>query len=299
MNAEAQMSMSLLGLSVGDAFGEQFFGDPTRVFPHLLERRIPDGPWRWTDDTEMAVVLSRHLERFGEVDQQQLALEFAEGMTVGRGYGRGAYEILTSILEGVSWHAASRRAFRGQGSFGNGAAMRVAPLGAYFASQGLQVVVEQARRSAEITHAHEEGVAGAVAIAVASALASASSASLPLGAAWLREVHDLVPGKFTRETIAEALTLEGAETIEAAKTLGNGSGVSAPDTVPFCLWVCAFKATDFETALWETVSALGDRDTTCAIVGGIVGNLHPPPESWQTSREPYPERVASPPAGHR
>ena len=60
--------------------------------------------------------------------------------------------------------------FEGQGSFGNGAAMRVAPLGAYFADD-LERVVEQARRSAEVTHAHPEGVAGAIGIAVAAAWA--------------------------------------------------------------------------------------------------------------------------------
>jgi ADP-ribosylglycohydrolase len=46
--------------------------------------------------------------------------------------------------------------------------------------------------------------------------------------------------------------------------------------------------TDFEGALWTTVSGFGDRDTTCAIVGGIVslavgrGAL---PSEWLAARE--------------
>jgi ADP-ribosylglycohydrolase len=45
---------------------------------------------------------------------------------------------------------------------------------------------------------------------------------------------------------------------------------------------------DFEEAMWTTVAGLGDRDTTCAIVGGIValrvGEAGLP--SWQGRREP-------------
>jgi ADP-ribosylglycohydrolase len=46
--------------------------------------------------------------------------------------------------------------------------------------------------------------------------------------------------------------------------------VCAHDTVPFALWCAARHLDDFAAALWTTVSGLGDRDTTCAIVGGIV-----------------------------
>ena len=75
----------------------------------------------------------------------------------------------------------------------------------------------------------------------------------------------------------------------AASILGNGSQVTAADTVPFTIWCAARHLGDFEEALWQTVSVLGDRDTTCAIVGGIVilsegGDAIPP--VWFESREP-------------
>jgi len=38
--------------------------------------------------------------------------------------------------------------------------------------------------------------------------------------------------------------------------------VTAPDTVPLCLWVASRHVESFQGAIWETVSALGDRDTT-------------------------------------
>jgi ADP-ribosylglycohydrolase len=83
-----------------------------------------------------------------------------------------------------------------------------------------------------------------------------------------------------------------ATTVEhAASVLGAGYRISAQDTVPFCLWSASRFLDSFEDAMWNTVSALGDRDTTCAIVGGIVvlsGGLQSIPERWLASREGLP-----------
>jgi ADP-ribosylglycohydrolase len=74
----------------------------------------------------------------------------------------------------------------------------------------------------------------------------------------------------------------------AASVLGNGSQVISSDTVPYCVWCAAKHATDYKEALWTTVSGLGDRDTTCAIVGGIVAlsaGRESIPEEWLKARE--------------
>jgi ADP-ribosylglycohydrolase len=159
--------LSLEGLSIGDAFGEQFFGDHATVVPSIVDRIVPPAPWRYTDDTEMAMSIVEILDDHGVIDQGRLATRFAERMDPHRGYGKGAYEILSGVLAGGDWRALSRSGFRGMGSFGNGAAMRVAPLGAYFAEAPRAALIEQARRSAEVTHAHPEGIAGAIAVAAA------------------------------------------------------------------------------------------------------------------------------------
>lgn len=283
--------LSLEGLSVGDTFGEQFFGEPEKVVPLIVGRVLPQAPWRYTDDTEMALSIVELLEERGEIDQDDLAMRFAKRMDPRRGYGKGAYEILNGILEGRSWRSLSRSGFRGMGSFGNGAAMRVAPLGAFFAESPLQKVAEQARLSAEVTHAHSEGISGAIAVAVAAALAwQRRDAHGPLGAEWMREVRNAVPAGYMRDAIDDAIALPpGVSTREAAKTLGNGSGVTAPDTVPLCLWIAAYYSDVFEEALWQTVGALGDRDTTCAIVGGILAlkvGFDVIPIQWRDAREP-------------
>jgi ADP-ribosylglycohydrolase len=170
--------------------------------------------------------------------------------------------------------------------------MRVAPLGAYFADD-LGRCLHEARLCAEITHTHHEGVAGAMAVAAAAALAWERQGSrLPLGREWLRRVRDVVPAGHVRGGIDEALALPSETTAAAAaRVLGNGAGVSAPDTVPFCLWVASWHSHDFEEAMWQTVSALGDRDTTCAIVGGIVSvqvGEEEIPAAWREAREPLP-----------
>jgi ADP-ribosylglycohydrolase len=285
--------LSLEGLSIGDAFGERFFGVDEHIAPLIARRAMPGGRgWRYTDDTEMAVSIVRQLARAGAVDQDALASAFAHGMDPARGYGAGAYRILMHVRGGGHWRRASRENFRGSGSFGNGAAMRVAPLGAFFAHD-LARCIDEARLSAEITHAHDEGIAGAIAVAAAAAIAwGHHGRNLPLGREWLRRVRDVVPAGYVRAGIDEALGLpSGTATRAAARALGSGAGVTAPDTVPFCLWIASWYSHDFVEAMWQTVSALGDRDTTCAIVGGIVslqvGQAEIPAE-WRDAREPLP-----------
>jgi ADP-ribosylglycohydrolase len=76
---------------------------------------------------------------------------------------------------------------------------------------------------------------------------------------------------------------------EAARTLGNGLLVTAPDTVPFCIWVAAHHSSNFVEALGKAISAMGDCDTNAAIVGGIVCLSAGPesiPTEWLKTREP-------------
>ncbi|WP_020466702.1 ADP-ribosylglycohydrolase family protein [Singulisphaera acidiphila] len=71
--------------------------------------------------------------------------------------------------------------------------------------------------------------------------------------------------------------------------VGNGNRITSPDTVPFALWCAARHIAGFAEALWTTVSAGGDNDTNCAIVGGIVilaNGLESIPKSWLAAREP-------------
>jgi ADP-ribosylglycohydrolase len=277
---------SLAGLSVGDAFGELFF-DPSN---DPASRKVPDGIWKWTDDTHMALSVTEVLMSKEHIDEDELAQLFAQRYTQEpwRGYAAGARKLLTLYAEGADWKTEAPRIF-GSGSYGNGGAMRAAPIGAYFAGDP-ERAGEEAKRSAQVTHAHIEGQAGAIAVAAAAAIAA--STERQTGADFIRQVLPLVPATKTKEKIEEAISITSSDCDYAARTLGTGQFVAAFDTVPFCLWVTAHHSHDYETALWTTVDGGGDVDTTCAIVGGIVALFTQIPREWLRHREPLPEGFA-------
>lgn len=275
--------ISLDGLSVGDAFGERFFGDPGVVWNRICKREVPQSPWTWTDDTAMARVIVASLRDEGELDANTLSRRFAREYQADpcRGYGSGAAQVLNEISHRQAWRVAAGGLFGGQGSKGNGAAMRAAPVGAYF-SDDLGKVVEQATISAEVTHLHPEGIAGGVAVALAAAWAVSA-----VGDIWKTVLDHLVDGAVRKNIeAARALPLD-TEPSKAADLLGAGNEVLAEDTVGFCLWCVAKSGANFEEAMWNTVAGLGDRDTTCAIVGGIVALMPDAqiPADWLAARE--------------
>jgi ADP-ribosylglycohydrolase len=282
--------LSLDGLSVGDGFGECFFTAPD-VIERRLEHRDPPPPsWRVTDDTIMALSIVRCLQRYGHIEPDALAAAFAReyARDPQRGYGGTAHGILCAIGEGVSWQVAAGRAFDGQGSCGNGGAMRAAPIGAYFADD-YQRVIAEAKKSAAVTHAHPDGQTGAIAAALAAAWMARERPANPTPAL-IEFVLENLPQTDTFYRLKKALEVPLVlSPRSAALFLGNGSGVIASDTVPFCLWCAARHPNNFTDAMWSTVSGLGDRDTTCAIVGGIVAlsaGRESIPEAWLKAREP-------------
>ncbi len=280
----ARVERSLEGLSVGDAFGERFFGPPGTMTARIQARELPKGPWRWTDDTAMAVSICDVLRDHGVIDQEALAELFARRFREDRwrGYGPKAQDILELIYEGKPWRVAARAPYR-DGSKGNGGAMRVAPVGAYFADD-VPRVVKEARASAEITHAHPEGQVGAIAVALAAAWAHRNDS----GTLFEAVLPHLEPSETRRRLEQAAATPSTLAVWQVATRLGAGENVLAEDTVPFALWCAATFVDSYEETLWQTVSALGDRDTTCAIAGGIVALRSPPPPSWIPLREPLP-----------
>ena len=125
---------SLAGLSVGDAFGERFFGPPADSLERIRTRTLPPPEWLYTDDTVMALSIVQVLKAQGRLNQDALADAFAVRyqQAPARGYGAGAHAILRAIGLGTPWKQAAAMPFDGQGSYGNGGAMRAGPLGAYW-----------------------------------------------------------------------------------------------------------------------------------------------------------------------
>ncbi len=281
---------SIEGLSVGDAFGEQFF-DSRKSVGNLMRREEPPPPWLWTDDTTMALSLVEQLARRGRIDAPALADSFIAHYDITRGYGPAISRLLRTTTAGSALLAHTREMFDGQGSYGNGAAMRVAPLGAFFADD-LAQCVEQARRSAEVTHTHPEGVAGAIAVAVAAAIAWQHRAAPPDVNMFITLILPHVPPSEVAARLRRAAQLAPKTSLyHIAMMLGNGSTIAAQDTVPFAIWCAGQHLGSYAEALWHTASGLGDIDTNCAIVGGIVASAvgrQQIPSHWLAAREPLP-----------
>ena len=127
MDALSRALLSLKGLSVGDAFGEQFFMDPDEAEIRITERTLPVAPWPYTDDTEMALSVVATLRDFGGIHQDALARSFTAHYDSRRGYGPNMHRLLARIREGEHWSIVAPSLFGGAGSQGNGAAMRAPP----------------------------------------------------------------------------------------------------------------------------------------------------------------------------
>lgn len=257
---------ALNGLSVGDAYGAQLFV-PAAAAAHFAARTDPPGPWPWTDDTEMACsVYAAHTER-GTIDTFDLTHAFARRHDFDRGYGPAANRMLRLVREGGDAKALAAELFDGQGSYGNGAAMRVAPLGAAYAEDPA-AAVRPAADTAVITHTHPQAVDGAIAVAVATAYAVRARTEAMTPESFLEAVISLTPYGAVRDGLTEAVQLLAEpDPRAAAEILGNGSRTSAVDTVPYALWCAARHLSDYPAAVREAVAAGGDMDTVAAITG--------------------------------
>ena len=283
---------SLKGTSIGDAFGESFFGERNVILEYLDRKEIPKTTWDFTDDTIMAIAVFEQLEKNQTIIQDELAQAFSKNhqLDLYRGYGATARAILRDIQEGKDWKVIASAVFEGMGSMGNGAAMRVCPIGAYYYDD-LQKVKDLAIVSAEVTHTHIEGITGAIAIAIATALATQikiNQLSLTPNE-FISKIVSFLPESDTASKINKSLSVPYSYTAETLKSiLGNGTKIMAVDTVPFSIWCAAHNSSHFEEALWKAVSVLGDRDTICAMVGGITimsSNDDTVPKNWYKAVE--------------
>lgn len=134
-------------------------------------------------------------------------------------------------------------------SFGNGAAMRVSPVG--WAFDTLEETLGAAAQSARVTHDHPEGIKGAQAAAAAVFLA--------------RTAHDK---RRIRKEIAERFDYDVNRTVEAIRPVYRYNE-TCQETVPEAI-VCFLDSTDFEDAVRNAISLGGDADTLACITGGIA-----------------------------
>ena len=119
-NASPQLTraiQSLQGLSCGDAFGERFFIPPELAKSLISQRAVPSRPWRYTDDTAMAIAIMEILEEFGEIQPERLAENFGKHFMADphRGYGPAMHSLLPELAQHPQyWKQLSPQLFKGR-----------------------------------------------------------------------------------------------------------------------------------------------------------------------------------------
>jgi poly(ADP-ribose) glycohydrolase ARH3 len=257
----------LLGLMVGDALGAHFEGWPPAAialrYPtpeHLLEA-IPPGPWRYTDDTQMALGIAEALVTEGKVVTESLCDAWLQDYDPARGYG-ATQIVIEAMRQGEDFHSVAENLFPG-GSFGNGAAMRVAPVGLFF-HDDLDQVWEQARCSAVPTHVHPLAVEGAQLVALAVAYAARRARM---------DRAELFDELQTRCRTKEfRVKLELASRLAARSELHRlGNGVPALESAVTAIACWAFSPDSYQDAIIDAIFLGGDTDTIAAMAGAISG----------------------------
>ncbi|MCI3939392.1 ADP-ribosylglycohydrolase family protein [Chryseobacterium aahli] len=266
-------SKSLMGVSIGDAFGESFFGEESLMKTYIHQKILPESSLDFTDDTIMSIAIFKSLGKFGVINQEFLAEEFTKNyyLDINRGYGPSMHQYFRDVKSGENWKEVSYSKFEGQGSMGNGGAMRASVIGAYFYDD-LDKLKLNAELSCEVTHTNKEAIEGTKAIALAAAFAIQEKLGIKKYSQeeFIQKIQDELNDSDMKSKLNKVIHLNGNPSIELlVKTLGNGIKMTAQDTVPLVIWMLSRYRNNFEKCLWNTVSALGDRDTICAMAAGI------------------------------
>jgi len=271
----------LLGLAVGDALGAPFEGRRD-VKDHQVWRLVQERPLlRYTDDTHMAIGVAESLIACGRFDGQHMAEAFVRNFEEEpwRGYGPGPPRVFQKIKAGIPWDSAAETIYPG-GSFGNGAAMRVAPLGLFFC-RDFKLLKEAAALQSKITHSHPLGMEGAALQAFAVALAALHGPSYP-PRELLARLQTFTEEEIYLRKLKELEDLLG-EPNASVVALRLGNGIEAFNSVPTAICCFLRHPNSFQKTVVEAVCLGGDTDTIAAMAGAISGaslGLEKIPQQW-------------------
>lgn len=278
----------MVGSALGDAIGELAFLYPERERLCSNLERVSE--LRYTDDTAMAIGIAGSLIKEGGIDQNRLGKTFSQNyqQEPWRGYASGPPTIFSMVEKlSITYPQAARRLFGGSGSLGNGAAMRIVPVGLFF--HNASDLYEKACVSAEVTHAHPVGMDGAAvqAWAIAEVVKLDSRKEFPSNqfieglknCARTSEIH-------AKMEILQELVTEACTPNVAADRIGRT--VAVHESMPFALYSFIRHPQSFEECLFCSILNGGDRDTlgamACAISGAYLG-IDAIPQSWRQKLE--------------
>jgi poly(ADP-ribose) glycohydrolase ARH3 len=258
----------VLGSAIGDAACAPYEGVPATAIWYdfggaaMILNCKGGEPLTYTDDTQMSISVAETLITCGRIDEPELVRRFAESYDPDRGYGPGARVILQAMRDGGDWRSIAETVFPG-GSLGNGAAMRVAPIGLFF-HHDLDRVELEAERSALPTHVHPVGIDGARVLALAVALAT--------------HAGQLNKSDFYAELIRRAKTPEFRTQLTRAADLKPdesvsifGSRLEADRSVTTAIAAFTMTPDSYPATIATCLCLGGDVDTLAAMAGAISG----------------------------
>jgi len=283
----------MIGSAIGDALGASFEG----LWINKLNIEEFSFHGRWTDDTHMMIGVAESLIANKGFNGEHMAWAFIKNWEKEpwRGYGPGPPRVFRMIKSGIAWNEAAKQLYGGMGSFGNGAAMRVAPIGLFYYDD-VEKLREVAYKSAEITHTHMLGKEGAAiqAYAVALAVKAESESFNPID--FLEKLIEFTRVDAYKEKLKKAKgLLNNDDKREIIRNLGNG--VEALNSVPTAIYCFAKHHESYAKAVLYAISLGGDTDTIGAMTGAIAGAYHGIeniPNAWKQKleRRDYIERLA-------
>lgn len=292
---KSKFTGALIGTAVGDALGAPMegwsFEKVRSVYGNCNYYNSYSNKKGWkmvcryyTDDTEMMIGVAESLIRNNGFDGADMARTFVQNAKRKRWYGPGTMEVLERIRAGESWEDASGKLFDGEGSYGNGAAMRIAPV-ALFYYDNPEMLREVAYKSSHITHSHRLGTEGAVLQAFAIALAVLRREKEGMLADLRESLQDNAYIYSEKLKAVETLMAKGGGKEDVIAELGTGE--AAFNSVPTAIY--SFLCTDnFEDAVSYAVSLGGDTDTIGAMTGAISGAYYGAeciPDEWLSQLE--------------
>ena len=280
----------LLGTAVGDSLGYPAEGLSRRrigkLFRGRWRHRLLWGPGIVSDDTDHTVFVTQALLMHPD-DLGRFAHRLARSLRwwlVGLPPGLGKATLISIVRLWAGFDPARSGIF----SAGNGAAMRAAVIGAFFADDRARMDAYLHAQTV-LTHTDPKALAGARAVAYLAAWAVRADADGPPA---VDEFRDLLVAAGRKgdgwndlaRAIADAAA--GGATVEAfAGSLGLSDGVSGYvyHTVPVALYAWFRHFGDFEATLQAVLDCGGDTDTIAAIAGAVAGTVTGEsgiPEDW-------------------
>ncbi len=270
---------SLLGKAVGDILGSGIEG-----FPHeAIARRFGEvkdflptgrGFGCYTDDTEMALALAQSIVECKGVDAAHCAQSYAEFFHAWRGYGGGAHVVLNALKQGADYRETGTMVFP-EGSYGNGGAMRIAPVGLVYHKSNDETLKKVVFEAVRCTHVHPEGVDGALVQAKAVALLTNIENPTDFDpAAFLETLKQISTFEMMQAKILYLQEVLKKDIDDNAAIAHLGNGIRASEAVACALLATIRYHAVPEDAVIKGVNSGGDTDTIGALTGAQIGALH-------------------------